>query len=36
MSFLAIPMLNGRKMVQKEGSGQKFGFFPKIWLTAKG
>ena len=36
ISFLAIPMLTGRKTVQKEGFGPKCGFsLYKNWLTAK-
>ena len=36
ISFLPIPMLTGRKTVQKEGFGPKFGFSVHInWLTAK-
>ena len=35
ISFLAIPMLTGRKTVQKEGFGPKCGFSLKNWSTAK-
>ena len=35
ISFLAIPMLTGRKTVQKEGFGPKCGFSLKNWPTAK-